>query len=806
MAFTKPEPITAVATTSTETSPKETTEITVAVNDILVAYGVSEDQAAHIGISGGITWTSQKKLETASNVFLQVWTGKATEAKSFKVKFTRETGTTQHFWGGVQVWRKSSGIGAISGVTNVEGAPSQALTTEKEHSAVAMVISDWNAKTGAATYRTTGLGTFTEKSHIEDATRYTSYAGYYADVETAGAKTTGASAPGSQKYSIVVVEIKGEESSEGETFTLASEGTSVSSGSETDEVSNEEAAAGTSTSSFSEVDEFTMEESAQGSSASTFSESDVFTYGMEASGESISSGEATTESKTEEGETFTFTPSGTSTSSGEASSEVIVEEKPSGTSSSSGSESDTLEFIDEENGTSSSTGSENDSVAFDQVVSGESSSTGSEEDSTTASEIVEGSSISSGSLGEEALVVEDLQSGSSSSSGSQTTAYSEGEATAPDIAPIEERGRRRAVRWRFILVNSSNLEEIGEVKAARNRQVQLALDKPGGVQFEVPLDYGLFKNIEEIKHGIIAYRGKVAKHSGMIWNLDEDIDNNRLSVQSTGWFETLNHRILRENVGYPPFNTGMVNAGQMVFMAASGSVGTSSYHPGGLLTIANAQQDTWIQEGTNKDKMQRILSYAKGQGIGAAISQLSEIEAGFDFWIDPLTRVMSITGWNEVPDKREQIVFGYNWGPHNIEKLGRQFDPSQMVNRMTTLGKFGGGFAEEKLAQEEFQLFEEMPQLNEVTDPNVLLAYAGGEVLLRARPRQIYSFTPFPYSGSKRVPQPLIDYGIGDKVMFTAIKPPRIAIQGQAVRVYGMTINITDEGNEKVSALQISPS
>jgi hypothetical protein len=167
---------------------------------------------------------------------------------------------------------------------------------------------------------------------------------------------------------------------------------------------------------------------------------------------------------------------------------------------------------------------------------------------------------------------------------------------------------------------------------------------------------------------------------------------------------------------------------------------------------------------------------------------------------------MSITGWNEVPDKREQVIFGYNWGNKNIEKLGRQFDPSNMVNRMTALGKFGGGFAQDEEAQNEYQLFEEMPQLNEVTDPNVLLAYAGGEVLLRGRPRQIYSFTPFAYSGSKRVPQPFIDYGIGDKVVFTAVKPPRVDIRGQAVRIYGMTINITDEGNEKISQLQISPS
>lgn len=375
----------------------------------------------------------------------------------------------------------------------------------------------------------------------------------------------------------------------------------------------------------------------------------------------------------------------------------------------------------------------------------------------------------------------------------------------PTPAPIQHRGRRRPVTWKLILVDSHNMEEIGEIKQARGRQFQFVVDKPGGCNFDVPLDYSLFKNVEEINHGIIAYRNKKPRYSGMIWNLDESIDGNQLAVQSVGWFETLNHRILRENVGYPPFSTGVVNAGQVVFMPAQGAVGEVNYHPGGLLTIANAQQDTWLNEGTNKDKMQRIISYQKSQNIGQAISQLSEIEAGFDFWVAPDTRILSLTAWNEVPDKSEEIIFGFNWGNKNIKSLGRQFDPSTMVNRMTALGKYGGGFAEDVENQKKFQLFEEMPQLSDVVDPNVLLGYAGGEVLLRKQPRVLYSFTPFPYSGSKRVPQPFDDYDIGDIVSFTAVKPPRVDIRGQAVRIYGMNIDISDEGNEKVNALQISP-
>lgn len=557
---------------------------------------------------------------------------------------------------------------------------------------------------------------------------------------------------------------------------------------------------GSSVSSGSILEELTLIESIAGSSVSVFEESDLFTMEEQPSGVSNSTGENTIKFE----ELIVMSLNGESFSSWSIEDSFEAIESPSGSSLSNGSEIDIYELGDEVSGSSSSTGSEEQILAVEETVNGTSVSTFSENDEATANESPNGTSISTGSEIDESEAQESTQ-GSSNSSGSQITNYESPEPEQPTPSPVKPRRHILSVRWKFFLCDSTTMELLGEIKQARGKNLQLALDKPGGCGFSVPLDYNLFRDVEEINHGIIAYRGDTPRYSGMIWNLNEDTENNSIAVQSVGWFETLNHRILRENVGYPPFSTGQINAGQIVFLAASGSVGTTSYHPGGLLTIANAQRDTWLVEGTNKDVMQRIISYQRGQNIGQAITQLSEIEAGFDFWVDPLTRVLDITNWNEVPDKTEDIVFGYNWGNKNIEKLGRQFDPSVMVNRVTALGKFGGGLAEDIESQQKYQLFEEMPQLSDVVDPNVLLGYAGGEVLLRNKPRVLYSFQPFPYSGSKKVPQPFDDYDIGDKISFTAVKPPRIDIRGQAVRIYGMNIDITDEGNEKVTALQISP-
>lgn len=563
-------------------------------------------------------------------------------------------------------------------------------------------------------------------------------------------------------------------------FEFSPSGSSVSAGSETDTAEATEAQAGSSISSFSEIE--------------------IFEYIEPTAGASTSGGEITSKDE----EILAMTLEGSSSSSGSMVDAGEASEAIAGSSTSTGSETDTETAEETLGGSSSSTGSTDyEDIALD-TPAGSSISSGSEADEATATEGQSGSSISSGGEVDEFSTLAAI-AGASASSGEMTMLFTEGEPDQPKPTPVKAHRRGLSVAWRLFLVDSTTMELLGEIKQARGRQFQLALNKPGGCNFNVPLNYDLFKDVEEINHGVIAYRNGVPRFSGMIWNIKEQTAGKSIAVQCAGWFETLNHRLLREDIGYPPFSTGSITGGQIVFLPAQGTVGNVNYHPGGLLTIANAQRDTWIVEGSNSDVIKRINSYQKGQSIGQALTQLTEVEAGFDFEIDPLTRVMDIHNWNDYSDKTEDVVFGYNWGPSNIEDLGREFDPSVMVNRVTALGKFGGGFAEDIESQEKFQLFEEMPQLNDVVDPNVLLGYAGGEVLLRNHPRVLYSFQPFPYAGSNKVPQPFDDYDIGDKISFTAIEPPRIEIVGQAVRVFGMNIDVTDEGNEKVSALQISP-
>jgi hypothetical protein len=364
--------------------------------------------------------------------------------------------------------------------------------------------------------------------------------------------------------------------------------------------------------------------------------------------------------------------------------------------------------------------------------------------------------------------------------------------------------------YEFRLVESADLTDLGPIGQARDRQVTIVHNAPGSISFNVPVTDQLWQDIEPIRHGIMVYRNGLCLWSGYIWTMSDDMPGlgGKIAVTATGWFETLNHRILRQDVNYPRYDSPplTITGGEIVFANPFGADPTDdTYWPGGLLTIANAQQDTWITEGASTDKMNRLISYQRGQNIGEAIKSLTSIEAGFDFYVNPLTRVMTISNWDEYDDISDEVIFGYNWGPNNLVDFGRELDASVLCNRDTAFGNQGGGMAEDTESQQRYQLFEEMTQLSDVVDPNVLLAFAGGEVALRSVPRTTYNLQPFP-TAAGRSPAPFDDYNVGDVVAFSAVKEPRLSVEQQKVRIFGMTVGITNEGNEKLQALQITPS
>lgn len=199
-----------------DTSPK-TVSVTVQAGDILVVSGVMESSGSSLATptGGSLTYSLKTSSNESSYTQTYIWTATATGSATFDVSISS---TGPAFWGfTVDQFRDSAGVGASSAAStfNASGAPSLAITTEGDSSAIVAAVGDWNATDGASrTWRTVNSITPTagnggERGYFRDSSRYTEYDAYWSDAGIAGAKTVGLSAPSGQKYAISAVEVLG---------------------------------------------------------------------------------------------------------------------------------------------------------------------------------------------------------------------------------------------------------------------------------------------------------------------------------------------------------------------------------------------------------------------------------------------------------------------------------------------------------------------------------------------------------------------------------------------------------------------
>jgi hypothetical protein len=391
-----------------------------------------------------------------------------------------------------------------------------------------------------------------------------------------------------------------------------------------------------------------------------------------------------------------------------------------------------------------------------------------------------------------------------------------------------------APKWKFLLANSGDYSNVGELSGARSRQLQLTLNKSGSLSFTAPLNDPVASQIYPITHCIKAMRlgsDNVWRTiwSGPVWTIDEDISGERITVNAVGWLQMLEKRLIRSDLTY----TNQTDADIILALLALANmnpivIGTpdTGILPGYSFSVMpGGPSPSLITAGTKTGTFQnRTIAYQRGANILQEIQRLTEIESGCDIWIDPTTWQRSLNLYDRLMTDRTDVLFAYNWGPSNIQQFGRQFDPSSLVNFIYVAGApvIPPAYADTKTfpdptqnppklgenSQKTYGLWEEMSALSDVTKSNVLTSYAAGEILIRSSPRIIYTFTPFPFvtEAKGKIPEPFIDYKVGDKVYLSARYANRIWIDKQAVRIFGIQLSIDDNGNETLGAIQTSPS
>jgi hypothetical protein len=396
-----------------------------------------------------------------------------------------------------------------------------------------------------------------------------------------------------------------------------------------------------------------------------------------------------------------------------------------------------------------------------------------------------------------------------------------------------------APEWRFWLCEKSSLDQIAELDV-KSRQLQPALNNPGTFTGWVNLLDSSSAYIENLATAIRADRDNVTQWSGPIYNTVEtttsatgsNSGNDQNQITAMGWLQELNMReihtgaefaaMLTASNGiayqeqYGPYQELGVDIAQSLAYSSIGNpLTTDAAIIFDLLARANIDCPTTIIPGKIYGApAQRNLTLQQFQNVGQQITQLVNTENGCDIYVDPVTRELNIYGPGSSPSPTIRNGLGFDRGagclftvPGNCLAATRTRTGTQTNNRYYAQGPNGVGRADDYTSQSQIGLYEMSSTLSDVTDQNILIAYANEEVTIGAYPWTTISFTPRAVapvdSPAAGVPRPYDDYLIGDIVYALVDRGSmQIGSEGapQATRIFSWTMNLDDNNSvEKIT-------
>lgn len=328
---------------------------------------------------------------------------------------------------------------------------------------------------------------------------------------------------------------------------------------------------------------------------------------------------------------------------------------------------------------------------------------------------------------------------------------------------------------------------------ATDRTLDLVLDSNGTAKFNFPLNHPTASLISEITSCIVVAQDGDFIWSGPVMDTEEDLAAKNLSVTAVGWLEELELAFVQP---------GQTDA--LIFDAVDQGLIAFS-----LLAAANSRRDltgssdvwpTKITQGSADESVARTRTYAVDQSIGRAISDLSEVEDGFDYYVDPITRNLEIR-WPRIGSVREKLNFGFGVGPQNLTNVVIQRQGSAVRTRTSAHGQFAVGVDEAFQQMELYGMRENHISLSDVADSTILGAYAIGETRITRDPKESYTLTLRAHAPS--VPIFGRDFSLGD-TGFLSASGGRKAIVKVPQRIFGISLEIDDLGYGNIKSINTS--
>lgn len=345
--------------------------------------------------------------------------------------------------------------------------------------------------------------------------------------------------------------------------------------------------------------------------------------------------------------------------------------------------------------------------------------------------------------------------------------------------------------WTFELVESKTLAKIGELTQARSRTHTTTLNKAGSFSMTLPLADDFSRKVKEISTAVVLKLLGEWVWSGPVWTIEEQTPDT-LSVGCVGWLQTLEKRIIYP-VGSGSHTTWVTNrysdwdAGAIAIDLLSQS------------NADNVYDDTnYVQPGLVEPTQQRTRTYQPWAGVLASITELSDIEAGYDLSVHPRTRELSI--YQKIGQIRPQAVFEYG---KNLSSASRTCDASRVCNRMIAYSSIGWAQADDLVSQAAYGVLEEAVSLSDVKDIGILQAYANAELAVRSIPLKFHGFEPRQFTSARpEDPRLYRNIFVGDNASLK-VDRGRLQVVNQPVRLFSATLAFDDgTGQERLGSLQ----
>jgi hypothetical protein len=398
-------------------------------------------------------------------------------------------------------------------------------------------------------------------------------------------------------------------------------------------------------------------------------------------------------------------------------------------------------------------------------------------------------------------------------------------------------------KWRVNLRYSKDLSKIGELTQARSRSLGLILNKPGSGSFNHPMStdyadliqpYSTCVSFERYNwRSTLAWR--TAGNMGDIWDwiwsgnvlaISENWTEDTMAVSCVGWASRLGKRMLRRDKVWTAvddaailqdvlaeMNLTTAPDGYAVPVVAGSTPATPTWMAWGGTLPNEGPGGATAYQGRDVAPINApiTLNRPKYTKANTIYDDVSGIEYGCDWWLDPKTRLVYC--YRKRCTDRPTVIVAFRWGPNNLGAFERSIDSDQMANYFLTTGTSGttAQYKDDTSSMATVGLLEETAALSDVGNVSILLANSGAEIIVRKNGKITYGITPFPYVGDigvlpNAVPEPFVDYDpVGDQFRLSAVSDKRGVITRQTVRSFGVTVNIDDDGNEQLGQLQVAP-